>query len=436
MSKNAGVLQTNKEKDCPLTCIVIGAGSRGSGYALYAKLFPNEMEVVGVAEPNDSRRSELLKLGTITEDKIFKDWKEVVEFEKFADFVIIATVDQDHKEPAIAFAKLGYNILLEKPMAVTEKDCREIVETCKQKNVKLAVCHVLRYTAWVKKIKEIIMSGQIGDVANIRHTEPVGFWHFAHSFVRGNWRKEAESTFSLLSKSCHDVDLINYWMSPRKCVSISSFGKLTHFTKRDKPPRAGSRCLDCQIEQSCPYSAKKIYLDAFRQGRTGWPVKVISDVVDIEHITEALQTGPYGKCVYDTDNDVVSHQVVNFQFDNGATVCFNMVAFTQRLCAREVKIYGTRGEISFEDGWEHVQVFDFLTQQTTYHAVVSNHPNLMTGHGGADFHLMQSFLKTLRGETDNVTGPEETLSSHLLVFAAEKARLENKVVTIDPDGSF
>ncbi|CAL1545271.1 unnamed protein product [Lymnaea stagnalis] len=429
--------KTSSPQEEPHTCLVIGAGSRGSGYAVFSKLYPQDMKVVGVAEPNKIRRERMVQAYDIAENKIFTDWRDAAKQEKFADFVIIATVDQDHKDPAVAFARLGYHILLEKPMAVTEKDCREIVDVCREHNVKLAVGHVLRYTAWVNKIKEIITSGQIGDVVSIRHTEPVGFWHFAHSYVRGNWRKEGTSTFSLMAKSCHDLDLINYWMLPQRCVSVSSFGKLSHFTKKDKPAGAGSRCLDCSVESTCPYSAKRLYLGRVKEGHKGWPVSVISDIPDIENVTEALSTGPYGKCVYDTDNDVVSHQVVNFQFEDGATVCFNMVAFTKRLCAREVKIYGTKGEIAFEDGWKDVQVFDFLTQQTTHHNITSGHPNQMGGHGGADFHLMQAFINTLGGKGEMVvTGPEETLNSHLLVFAAEKARVENRVVTINPDGTF
>ncbi|CAG5129422.1 unnamed protein product, partial [Candidula unifasciata] len=427
-------------KEQPMTCLIVGAGSRGKAYSMYASLYPQDMKVVGVAEPSEARRKKIVEIGTIEKDNVFSDWREAAQKEKFADFVIIATTDRDHKEPAVAFAKLGYHILLEKPMAVTEEDCREIVAVCKETNVKLAVCHVLRYTAWVTTIKDIIDSGKIGDVVSIRHTEPVsllGFWHFAHSFVRGNWRNEATSTFSLLSKSCHDIDLINYWMTPRRCTSVASFGKLSHFTQKDKPPTATSRCLDCPVEPNCAYSAKKLYLGYAKSGYTGWPVSVITDVVDIENVTEALRTGPYGKCVYDTDNDVVSHQVTIFQFDDGATASFNMVAFTKRLCAREVKIYGTKGEIVFEDGWDNIEVFDFLTQQTDRHDVTSKHPNSMGGHGGADYYLMKSFIATLKETGEQlVTGPEETLNSHLLVFAAEKARRENRVVTINPDGTF
>ena len=145
-------------------------------------------------------------------------------------------------------------------MAVSEQDCLDITSACEENGVFLAVCHVLRYFPPVVKIKEIIDSGAIGDVMTINHTENVGFWHFAHSFVRGNWRNESESTFSLMAKCCHDMDLIYYWMGERPVDSIQSFGSLQHFRASNKPEGAGSNCLSCPVEASCPYSAKKIYL--------------------------------------------------------------------------------------------------------------------------------------------------------------------------------
>ena len=173
----------------------------------------------------------------------------------------------------------------------------------------LCVCHVLRYTPQAQKVREIISSGALGDVVNIQLLEPIGYWHFAHSYVRGNWRNEAGSTFSLLAKSCHDLDLISYWMGDDKCTNVSSFGSLKHFTKANKPANATSRCLDCPVSGECPYSAKKIYLIPAKSGHRRWPVSVITDVPDIENVTEALRTGPYGRCVYDCDNDVCDNQV-------------------------------------------------------------------------------------------------------------------------------
>ncbi|CAM5090958.1 unnamed protein product [Natator depressus] len=243
-----------------VTVLIIGAGCRGKHYSYFAVHFPNRMKVVGVADPHAFARNDLQKIHCIDKKNVFNDWKVATERERFADAVIIATPDRLHKDPAIAFANKGYHILLEKPMAVTPEDCKEIVSVCKANNVMLAVCHVLRYYPASLKIKELLDAGAIGDICHIQHLEPVGFWHFAHSFVRGNWRNEAESTFSLLAKSCHDIDLIHFWMGDKRCLKVSSFGSLSHFTNEHKPKGAASRCLDCSVEQTCPYSAKKIYL--------------------------------------------------------------------------------------------------------------------------------------------------------------------------------
>ncbi|XP_056410090.1 glucose-6-phosphate 3-dehydrogenase-like [Hyla sarda] len=220
-----------------VTVLMVGAGSRGMCYAYYAVNFPKRMKVVGAVDPRSCTKDTLKMMFTIDEDKFFDDWREAAKLDKFADAVIIATPDRLHKDPAIAFAQKGYHILLEKPMAVTPEDCHEIVNACKENDVMLAVGHVMRYHPVSRKIKDLLDSGVIGDVVHIQHMEPVGFWHFAHSFVRGNWRNEEESTFSLLAKSCHDIDLICYWMGDRRCVKVSSFGTLSHFTKENKNPQ-------------------------------------------------------------------------------------------------------------------------------------------------------------------------------------------------------
>ncbi|XP_066547606.1 putative oxidoreductase YteT isoform X2 [Amia ocellicauda] len=390
-------------------------------------------QVVGVADPKPFAREKLREQHQIAESNTFEDWRIVAEREKFADAVIIATPDRLHKDPAVAFARRGYHVLLEKPMAVTAADCSEIVSACAQSAVMLAVCHVLRYDPAVRKIKELIGCGAIGDVVHIQHLEPVGFYHFAHSFVRGNWRNEEESSFSLLAKSCHDLDLIHHWAGGRRCIKVSSFGSLSHFTKENKPPEATERCLDCPVEGSCPYSASKIYLDRVKQGAVGWPVSVVcpSSIPDIESVTEALRTGPYGRCVYQCDNDVCSNQVVNMEFEGGVTAAFSMVAFTEEICNRKTTIHGSKGELCWNGG-SQVQVFDFLSQRTTQHNAESKVPGnfSLVGHGGADYHLIDSFISAVAcGDPSLIrSGPEETLSSHRLVFEAERARRESRVV--------
>ncbi|XP_042348634.1 putative oxidoreductase YteT [Plectropomus leopardus] len=412
--------------------IVVGAGCRGEIYSQYASVHPERVKVVGVADPRKFARTKLQQQHKIADENIFEDWSSMAEREKFADAVLICTPDRLHKEPAVAFAKKGYHVLLEKPMATTPKDCKAIVEACTQNGVMLSVGHVLRYDPVIHKIKELIDAGVIGDVIHIQHFEPVGFYHFAHSFVRGNWRNEAKSSFSLLAKSCHDIDLIHHWAGGRRCVKVSSFGSVSHFGKVNKPADAGNRCLDCSIEKDCPYSACKIYLDRVKQGHTGWPVSVIcpSSFPDIESVTEALRTGPYGRCVYECDNDVCSNQVVNMEFEGGLTAAFSMVAFTEEICERKTTIYGSKGELTY--GNHEIRVFDFLTQRSEKHTTRSDVPQGfgMTGHGGADYHLMDAFISAVANNDPSLirSGPEETLLSHLLVFEAERSRVESRVV--------
>ena len=327
----------------PIKILSIAAGSRGSGYATYAEKHPERVQIVGVAEPRDFYRQQMVGNYDIPMANTFTDWREAVKREKFADAVIIATQDAMHTEPAIAFAEKGYHILLEKPMAPTEAECIRIAEAAKRNNVILAVCHVMRYTHYTQKLKEVVASGVIGDVVNLQHLEPVGYWHQAHSFVRGNWRNETESSFMLLAKSCHDLDWIRYVMGA-PCKSLSSFGSLKHFRKEEQPEGAADRCLDCDVEAECPYSAKQIYLGRLDKGQTGWPINVLTPDVTKESVMDALRNGPYGRCVYACDNDVVDNQVVNMLFDGGRTASFTMTAFNEA-GHRKTHIFGTKGEL-------------------------------------------------------------------------------------------
>lgn len=435
---------TSQKGNNPVTAVVIGAGCRGSGYPIYSIEYPDRLQIIGVADPRKFYRERLQKNYNILDKHVFEDWKDIAAQEKFADCAIICTPDRLHKDPAVAMAKKGYHILLEKPMAVNEEDCKEIVKVCKENNVILAVCHVLRYTPWAMKLRELIKNGAIGDIVNIQHLEPVGYWHFAHAFVRGNWRREDTSTFSLLAKCCHDFDLITYWMGDRRCVSVSSFGQLTHFNKENKPKNAANRCLDCPeaIESVCPYSAKQLYLGEYKMGNTGWPVSVIAEEPDIESITEALKTGPYGVCVYDCDNDVMSQQVVNMQFEDGPTATLSMIAFTESVCVRETKIFGTKGELRCKGTSnpviDHVDFSTGKLEKIRANLDEKAMHSGLGGHGGADYHCVDSFVSAVMSNDQSMilSGPDDTLASHLLVFAAEKARKENIVVNLNKDGTF
>ncbi|XP_032904090.1 uncharacterized protein LOC116990479 isoform X2 [Amblyraja radiata] len=355
----------------PVEVLIIGAGNRGQIYSFFAKDFPERMKVVGVADCRQVARQNLQMKYSVADCNVFDDWRGAAARVKFADAVVIATPDRQHKEPAVAFAEKGYHILLEKPMAVTVDDCKEIVAACMKHNVILSVCHVLRYSPAVVKVKELLSQGVIGEVVHIQHLEP--------------------------------------------------------------PQGAASRCLNCAVEQSCPYSAKKLYLEGVKNGHKGWPVSTICEGadVDIESVTKALCEGPYGRCVYECDNDVVTHQVVNMEFEGGVTAAFTMVAFTEKLCDRSMTIYGTKGELSSE-GQHPVKVFDFLTQTKKEYPLDYSilQQTQLRGHGGADYYLMDSFIQAIAENNPSLimTGPEETLASHLLVFDAERARRESRII--------
>jgi len=221
------------------------------------------------------------------------------------------------------------------------------------------------------------------------------------------------------------------------CRRVSSFGSLSYFTKENRPPNANSdRCLSCAAEPGCVYSAKKIYLDnGISSGVTGWPVHVVAEEPSVDSVTEALKTGPYGLCVFGaTGNDVVDNQVVNLEFQNGTTCNFLMVAFSEEICVRKTRLFGTHGEI-VGDG-RRVHVFDFRTQtgkDYVPHAEQAQPPrSRMRGHDFGDYHLMRSFVDAVAsGDPSKIqSGPRETLESHLIVFAAERARKTSQVVEL------
>ena len=408
--------------------IVVGAGSRGTTYASYASEHRESVRIVGVAEPRDAWRERMVRTHAVPATHATADWRNLLAEPRFADAVVIATPDVAHEEPAIAFARAGYDILLEKPMAPNEDGCRRIAAAALDAGIVFGVCHVLRYTAYTRAIKRLLDEGAIGDVANVQRLEPVGYWHQAHSYVRGNWRREDESSSMLLAKCCHDLDWIRYIVGAR-CIDVHSFGTLRHFRREEKPAGAASRCLSCGVESSCPYSAVKIYLGRVATGATGWPVDVLTADVTEASVREALRTGPYGRCVYECDNDVVDSQVVNMLFEGGGTASLTMTAFTEA-DHRQTRIFGTRGQL-LGDG-RTIRHFDFLTDRWQEIDTDPAGRASLDGHGGGDEALMRAFVDAVRHRDQSrlLSGPSETLESHRMAFAAETSRRERRVVSL------
>jgi predicted dehydrogenase len=416
----------------PVSIVVVGAGQRGAGYARWVRSHPDRASVVAVAEPRPVPRNRLAAEHGVTAGNVAADWRELAGRGRLADAVLICTQDRMHAEPAEAFAAMGYHILLEKPMAPDEAGCRRIVTAAEKAGIMLAVGHVLRYTPYTRAVKQIVASGQLGDIMSVQHLEPVGFWHQAHSYVRGNWRRSDQATSMLMAKSCHDLDWLQYILG-RAPLRVSSFGRLTHFTAANRPPGAADRCVACPVEASCPYSAPRLYRGLLEAGEHRWPLSVVIDDFTPAALDEALASGPYGRCVYACDNDAVDHQVVALEFPGGTTATFTMTAFS-RAADRSTRLFGTRAELA-GDG-ETIRVYDFLTQdERLITPAPAGAMNAAVGHGGGDAGLMDAFTRAVATGNRALisSGPRESLASHLAVLAAERARLNGTVETIDPE---
>lgn len=397
-----------------LKAILIGAGARGAGgYAPYALDYPHELEFVAVAEADPVRRLRFAEKHGIDPERCYESWEPLLAAERMADIAVICTQDRMHYAPTMQALRQKYHVLLEKPMSPDPGECLDMEQAARDHDRLLTICHVLRYTPFWSTIKRVIDSGAIGEIASIQLNENVGYWHIAHSFVRGNWNHSDKASPMILAKSCHDMDVLS-WLMDKPCLRVSSYGSLMHFHEGRAPEGSADRCLDCAVEPDCPYSAPRFYLsDQYK----GWAGHFTPELTKAS-IIQGLRETDYGRCVYRSDNNVVDHQVVNMEFEGGATAMFSMCGFTFEQ-ERRIQIMGTRGELRGEEG--KITVFDFLTHQQTEIAI----PSQASGHGGGDSGIVRSFLKEVRGYSgqESLTSASASVRSHLMAFAAEESRL-------------
>jgi predicted dehydrogenase len=415
--------------DKPVTAIVCGAGNRGNRYSKYGLELPDEFQVVGVAEPLAYRREQLAKSFNIPPENQFVTWEDVFKRPKFADAVIVSTPDALHYGPAMAALNAGYHLLLEKPMAPSWKECKDMLDLATKKQAITAVGHVLRYTQFFRKIKEIVSSGEIGDILSIQHLEPVEHIHYSHSYVRGPWRNSKESNSMIMSKSCHDTDILR-WIIDKPCLKTSSFGSLTYFRKENAPAGSTPRCTDgCKVENTCPYSAIKLYYKQRHWGLAYFQIPVLND----ETIMQALREGQYGRCVFRCDNDVPDHQTALFEFEGGTTAAFSMEAMTQA-GGRRIRIFATKGEMSGDQSTLTINNFVTGKQDVLKGEDLLPSNLIFSGHGGGDVGLMHDFVRAVAFNDKSLvsSGIQASMPSHLMGFKAEESRLKSgKVMDVN-----
>jgi len=425
----------------PITVAVLGAGHRGRAYADQMAVSAS-FKVRAVAEVEVSRRLNFAKQHDLPASAVFDSADALLAAPQLADVLIVALMDQDHVGATVAALRRGYHVLLEKPMATSLADCELIERTQRETGRTLMVCHILRYHLVNQKVKELLDAGAIGRIVNIDHVEALDPVFFASMFVRGQWNNEKTSTFFLMAKCCHDIDLIS-WFAGERCRRVSSFGSLSYFKRECEPSGATDRCTQgCLAEPNCPFSSIKIHLT----GATGFNPHIqypdaASDVDadrvynsslgcgnSREEILNALETGPFGRCVYRCDNDAVDRQVVSLEYDQGIVATFTVTAFNASINQRFTRIHGTGGVITCDYKGNWVEVRKFPSNQFERIDL----PLIRAGHGGADKLIVRALAASLGPDGgDPLTSARISLETHRIVFAAEEARRTGRVVALD-----
>jgi predicted dehydrogenase len=405
-----------------LKVILIGAGVRGTHLTQQLSDVSYNIKIVGVVEPNDARRLSFSQAHRIPSYAQFMSWEAFFDSDLSCDAAIIATMDNQHTEPALACLKRGCHILIEKPLSDSYNGCIQIHEAQKKSGLVVSVCHTLRYMEAFRKIKQIVEDGVLGRLIHVEHIEAIGHLRFAHNYVRGRWAKEEDNTFLLLHKCCHDIDFIA-WIVSSPCHRVSSFGSLSYFIPSNAPFGSGKRCLDdCRIQDKCFYSALRLYSKDDLTGR----VQDLGESQTPESRLSAIKNGPFGACVWHASNNVVDHQVVSMEFANGITATCTVSGYSSTH-GRRTRVQGTKGELLFDEASSSIVIQQFAESHPihiNFDKPASYHPE--------DKDIVEIWLSSIHSSfSQNIlVDSQEALKTHAIVFAAERSRKEKRTVEI------
>ena len=409
----------------PKDVVIIGAGARGN--KVFADLIDRHdtgFRNAGVVEPNADRRADFVERYGVPAERAFASMDEFIQAPRFGDIVFICTPDPTHYTICKAVSEKGYNVLLEKPIATNLADCLALLDVEHTYANRIFVAHVLRYSPFFRTVREIIRGGELGGIRNIWLSENVGYWHFAHSYVRGNWRRREDSAPVILTKSCHDLDILN-WLLERRVDSVVSFGELSYFREEHAPPESAERCVDCPLEDSCLYSATRFYLN----DRDEWPFNVIGRGRDsVEARRRAVIEGQYGRCVWHNDNDVCDNQTVVLQLEDGIHASFDLMAHTAEN-TRKIRILFDTAELwgSLRTNELYVSRFTGAPGDPPVERIPL--PAIKDHHGGGDLALLHALYEHLEtGEHREIMSSlRSSLASHVLAFLADQSRIGGNV---------
>lgn len=410
-----------------LDCAILGYGNRGSIYAeLLAKT--KGVKIVCVCDTNAKNlRAAKEKFG-LSEENCFLDDEEFFKNRR-ADFIVIATMDRLHIGHMVKAIRLGYDILLEKPIATRPEHCDEIERAVSVSGRnKILVCHVLRYTSFFQKIKELLESGELGEITSVSESENIAFVHYWLSFLHGNWHDESEASPIILQKCCHDFDVIS-WLIGKKCEKVSSFGNLAVYKPEQAPEEAKAYCSDCACAEQCLYCGIRI-MNTDPLWLQGYYPEIEMTSENIRRILSD-KSNPFSECAFNGRNNVMTDQIVNMYYEGGIVAQHLMTGFSS-VGRREITIHAARGEIFGYMSADKVKIFyrPFQKSETVYDLTKESS---VSGHGGGDKGLIESFVSYLSGENSGALSTlKDSLMSHRIAFAAEESRKQGGKVIYLP----
>ena len=418
--------------------IVVGYGNRAAIYCRNAMKLDKNVEFVACVDPDTKKLVKAQKELGVSSEMCFTDLEELVRYGKIADCVINGTMDKLHLQTALPFLELGYDMLLEKPLTNNAIDLIMLKRTAEKNNCKLITCHVLRYTPFYKKIKELLLDGAIGKTVHIETSERVCIPHSSSSYIRGKWNNESVCGSSyLLAKCCHDIDLLCWFNNSTTPETVISFGGRDYLIPENAPKGAGNRCLvDCPHVDDCIYSAKWIYVENDYLKHGPWQMVGLDyDTLTKEQKIESLKTdNPHGICAYKIKSDLIDHQEVMVKFKDGSTATHSLLTTASR-ATRSIFIQGTRGEIEGDvvEGKFVLRAFNKETLKYDVEEFNFNDRDGETGgHFGGDEGIVRNLLSILKGDKPTVSySPvQDSINGHLLVYAADKSLKENKIINV------
>ena len=379
---------------------VVGFGQRGYCYVGMIRRTHNA-ELAAVCDTDAARMAAFASELNIENVPRFTSINEMLKGCDI-DAVVITTPDFSHRDCAIACCKAGKHIMLEKPMAPTAAECRDIIRCCAENNCLMQVGFVLRFHPVFNKVIEIVRSGKLGQILNIVSNEYIGVMHGA-SYMRRWHRKTANSGGFVLAKCSHDLDIIAT-VADAKVRRVAAFGSLDFFTTDKLKHRYCSECPD----EECRFRFKGEFVRMTPEEKADPSSK------------------PFDLCVYNEDKDLVDHEVAIMDFDNGIKASFALHLFAE-VPKRTISIAGTEGILYADTAEEciHVSYSNGMPAEKIPCPQLNN-----SGHGGSDQSFLDEFISCIQSGTapraDHIAG----LASTVIGNAIEKARMTDQVVEI------